>query len=724
MNLYLRGLIRMGAIAGVLGSLPFGAQAGFVSWSGARTPVETSESIRAQRPMVVPAVGERAAFKVAFSDYDTDGSRKDYHAGCQIRKEGPGEILIGNGGAAVTESCAAMVGFDTASALDATTLDRMRVTLRKENSSDQTAFRWFVQVGGSTYVSEVVSANVSIWYATYTLDSDTPVEWFRLDKTKSLGDDAVGASVGKQPLKNLRVEKLMSAGIYVQHTFPAPAIWHGIRIKRFEIGEAIAPSAKRPAKTAAVPVEAAAVSVKTAKYPKQGAESKGPLLRRGVEVEVEIEGLIASHPHRVRTDKIIYTLQSFDGEEHELPRWGQNTTPGINLEEWVGTCAKVKLRIIPEATGIMWRVPITYLVGLEKMDQLEGEKRKKELEAKKIADRARTLNPSPNALPYSGTWGVRMALPSEKNGSKAVENFDVNAFAKQVAQLKTATYVILNVTQPSGPYWFTGPHPELEKILQTRPHWKGPKYPNRGSFPRRDLLGEVLDAVRKTGKKTLVYFACEGFMPEMGEKREPVKTAWFDYIESQGMNHHEAVRKLLLKHYADRYGTKIDGWWFDGAGVIRNEEERSAWKETVYSANPKAIVAFNSMAGPPFRSKAQCDYFGGHPEPRKSNKFYDDVQLPMITAIEAGPWMNCSGEPVDDPKMGALGHMFIGMQDRWTSGKLDFPEERAIDWTTRVVAAGGMFTWSAPRAGSVMAKEQFQLLQKIDKAVGNLRKRQ
>ena len=464
----------------------------------------------------------------------------------------------------------------------------------------------------------------------------------------------------------------------------------------------------------------AGLSVQTEVKAEESSKKK-PLLRRGVEIETVIEGLIASHPHRVRKTKLLYTIKGFDGLEYSLPRWGQNTAKGIKLEEWDGKFAKVKVKVKPEATGLMWRLPILYLVGLEEMDKSEGERKQKEIEAKKLAAKVRTLNPNPNAIPFSGTWGVRMPLPSEKNGAKGLANFDVDAFAKQVAELKTATHVILNITQPSGPYWFTGPHPELEKILNTKKYWAGPKYPNRGSFPTRDLIGEALDAIRATGKKTLVYFACEGFMPEMGEKREGLKDAWFNHIESLGMNHHEAVRKLILKHYADRYGTKVDGWWFDGAGVIRSEEERSAWKETVYAANPKTIVAFNSMAGPPFRSKAQCDYFGGHPEPRKSNKFYDDVQLPMITAIEKSPWMNCSGEPVDDPKMGALGHVFMGMQDRWTSGKLYFPEDKAIDWTKRVVAAGGMYTWAVPCKGSLMAKEQFELLKKIDKAIAEMR---
>jgi hypothetical protein len=94
----------------------------------------------------------------------------------------------------------------------------------------------------------------------------------------------------------------------------------------------------------------------------------------------------------------------------------------------------------------------------------------------------------------------------------------------------------------------------------------------------------------------------------------------------------------------------------------------------------------------------------------------------MIEAIEAGAWMNPEGQPVDTPGMGALGHVFMGMQDRWNFGKCEFPPEQAVEWTERVLAAGGMYTWHAPRKQSTMAREQFKLLIKIDQAVTAMRK--
>jgi hypothetical protein len=442
---------------------------------------------------------------------------------------------------------------------------------------------------------------------------------------------------------------------------------------------------------------------------KKTAPTEPIFLRRGVEVDLVLKGTIKSRKHPKR-DTRIYDLKSFEGQTHGLPRQDQFIAPGINLEDFDETAVKVTVRAKPEATGDLGSTEIVRVLGVEKLDDAEARKLAKQAEAEKV----RAFDPSPNALPYSGAWGVRMPLPSAQWPDR-LEEFDVNAFAKQVSKLKTASYVILNVTHPANPVHYTGPHPELEKILNTSRFLEAP------SFPKRDLLGEALDAVRATGKKTLVYFACEGF--HTGRAKDQLQDVWFNYIESQGMTHYEAVRKLILKHYVEKYGSKIDGWWFDGSGGL-TKSERLLWRETVHTGNPKAIIAYNRMAGPPFRSSAQCDYFGGHPTPRSRHKFWDEINLPMITAIEAGPWMDTDGQPVDNPGNGALSHVFMGLQDRWTIGKCAFPPQQAIEWTTRVLSAGGMYTWAVPCAGSEMASRQFKLLQKIDKAVENLRKQE
>ena len=437
-------------------------------------------------------------------------------------------------------------------------------------------------------------------------------------------------------------------------------------------------------------------------------EKKPTIFQRGVEAEVAFYGRITSRPNPNHKGVFIYDLLRFGQEKPRgLPRSPKLWPAGVALKAFVGVPVKVTVIAKPTVTGpIDRKTPVLRLLSIERLEAEEAEALEKQAEKERLIDRSRTFNPSPNALAYVGAWGVRMPLPSSKWPDR-LKAFDVSVFAKQIAQLKTASYVILNITQPTWSSYYTGPHPELEKVLKTASF-----RPDIGSaFPARDLIGEALDAIRATGKKTLVYFAPGGFARNTPEKE--LTEAWLSYIESRGMTNPEAVRKLILTHYAQQYGAKIDGWWFDGGGGA-TRDERLLWRKTVYDANPKAIIVYNRMSGPPFKSTAQCDYFGGHPTPRKRKKFWDPVNLPMIEAIEASPWMDPDGRPVDKPGMGALGHIFMGLQDRWTIGKCAFPPEQAMEWTNRVLRAGGMYTWAVPCSGSGIADKQFELLRKID----------
>ena len=445
----------------------------------------------------------------------------------------------------------------------------------------------------------------------------------------------------------------------------------------------------------------------------QKQSNKEIFLRRGVEVDLVINGMISSRQHPTRKAMRIYVMNSFDGRKCGIPRNEREIAAGIKLVDFDNKAVNIKIRALPVATGDLRSTAILKLLSIEKITDKEAHHLQKEGEAAKIAEKTRVFNPSPNATPYSGTWGVRMSLPSAKWPDQ-VEKFNVSGFVEQLSQLDSASYVILNVTHPADPIHFTAPHPRLEKLLNTAKYLKTP------FFPTRDLLGEVLDAIRATGKKTLVYFASEGYHTDQAPKE--LQDVWFKHIEAKGMTHYEAVRKLILKYYVDTYGPKIDGWWFDGSGSV-NKTERLLWRKTVLAGNPKAIIAFNRMAGPPFNSTAECDYFGGHPTPRSRNKFWDPVNLPMVTAIEGGPWMNAYGDSVKKAGNGALAHVFIGMQDRWTLGNCKFPSKQAIEWTSRVVSAGGMYTWSVPRNGDKISGKQFNLLLKINAAMKKARQK-
>jgi hypothetical protein len=479
--------------------------------------------------------------------------------------------------------------------------------------------------------------------------------------------------------------------------------------------KAVAASTASPTKTRASAKSTASASSRTvvkakpsdAKRQEVIATAPKPRTQESVDAqgqELVLQGRITGRRH-VTKKRMIYELYyGFEGKKIRTSGAGGKNARNIDYSKHVGKYVTLT------GTGKKTDKDI-FMYKIARVEPLLGAELDAYLNALKSAT-TRVFDDSPNGLPFAGTWGPRLSLPTGKQPD-VVDDFKVSDFTKQFSKLKSAAYVMVNVTQPSGPCYFSAPNPELSKISSTL----------NASMPKRDLLGEVLDAIVKDGKKAIVYFACEGFHKgddTRPQKEKDMRLVWDQYVESMGVSTNELLGKLVVGYYAKRYGSKIHGWWFDGAGVL-DKEDRLLWRKLVREGNPEAIVSFNKMAGPPFRSTPECDIFGGHPTPRLREPFWSMVNLPMVEAIEAGAWMDPEGKPVDEPGMGALGHVFMGMQDRWNSGKCEFPPEQAIEWTQRVLKAGGMYTWHGPRTQSVWAKGQYELLLKIDAAVSKMR---
>ena len=494
-----------------------------------------------------------------------------------------------------------------------------------------------------------------------------------------------------------------------------PSTVEGLQSSQMPESSAVEASTASPTNTRASAESTASASSRTVVKAKpsdakrQKAIATAPKSRTQESVDAQgqefvLQGLITGRSHETKKRMIYELSYGFEGKKVRTSGAGGKNARNIDYSQYVGKYVTLT------GTGQNTDKGLS-LDKIISIEPLLGSELDAYLNALNLAT-TRVFDDSPNGLPFAGTWGARLSLPTGKEPD-VVDDFKVSDFAKQFSKLKSASYVLVNVTQPSGPCYFSAPNPELSKISSTL----------NASMPKRDLLGEVLDAIAKDGKKAFVYYACEGFHKgddTRPQKEKDMRLVWDQYVESMGVSNNELLGKLVVGYYAKRYGSKINGWWFDGAGVL-DKEDRLLWRKLVSEGNPEAIVAFNRMAGPPFCSTPECDVFGGHPTPRAREHFWSMVNLPMIETIEAGAWMDPEGKPVDEPGMGALGHVFMGMQDRWNSGKCEFPPEQAIEWTQRVLKAGGMYTWHGPRSESGWAKDQFELLLKIDAAVTKMR---
>jgi hypothetical protein len=228
----------------------------------------------------------------------------------------------------------------------------------------------------------------------------------------------------------------------------------------------------------------------------------------------------------------------------------------------------------------------------------------------------------------------------------------------------------------------------------------------------------MLDVVQASGKEAIVYCGAMAF----GNGGYPAADAWIAYVKSElgaGADDADGFCEYIVKYYAQKYGDKLDGWWFDGSNQL-NETQKQNVKDAVRSGNPNAVVTFGTHA--------MNDYFGGHATLRTiADHWSYDYNYRMITDIEAGPFtevvdgvFRAHHYPVDDPADSwGLKHNFLAMQPNWTIGNLAFPDWQAVDWCSRSVAAGGFHTWSIPTdyTGSKLLGPQFDLCRKVNAAI-------
>ena len=170
---------------------------------------------------------------------------------------------------------------------------------------------------------------------------------------------------------------------------------------------------------------------------------------------------------------------------------------------------------------------------------------------------------------------------------------------------------------------------------------------------------------------------------------------WKSYVlDKYGANDTATLKRayaeVIVKEYAERYGEKIDGWWFDHASFGNIPLLHDVCKK----ANPNAILTFSKGKLGQVRNSnpGYEDYTFGHPTPVRRCKASNKRNLRMVKDIEASAdgFVYAKGTP-------SLGHVFMPMHERWNGGRsVVWTEEQAVDWMGRVVNAGGAWTWNVP----------------------------
>jgi hypothetical protein len=189
-------------------------------------------------------------------------------------------------------------------------------------------------------------------------------------------------------------------------------------------------------------------------------------------------------------------------------------------------------------------------------------------------------------LGYSIATKPSFPKPSEmtsRQWNQFVDGFDVNGFARQMAEAKVG-WVIFCIDDHYYA-WPCSPNKAFD-------HYTG--YTPGEKCSRRDLISDLADALNARGVKLICYFAgLNGYM------KEPKVTAGLldDGNNQTAPSAQSRARRLaILKEYADRFGDRIAGWWFDGVELNSYRDTPGDWStigSIVRSANPKSVIAFS-----------------------------------------------------------------------------------------------------------------------------------
>lgn len=196
-----------------------------------------------------------------------------------------------------------------------------------------------------------------------------------------------------------------------------------------------------------------------------------------------------------------------------------------------------------------------------------------------------SLAPAPTgrAAWMAGKWGMMVHWiapgPGSEKGKKivdlnqAVDQFDVPGFIQQFVQTG-ADYLIFTVGQNTTCY--ASPNPVLDKYL-------GP-----GHAPKRDLVLEIAMALKKINKRFIAYLPAE-------IEGDPTM---YEAFKWNPKDQHEFEKRYteFIRAYSLKWGSYVDGWWYDGCYTYRDyyvPRNWQLWCDVSRAGNKQAAVAFN-----------------------------------------------------------------------------------------------------------------------------------
>lgn len=268
-----------------------------------------------------------------------------------------------------------------------------------------------------------------------------------------------------------------------------------------------------------------------------------------------------------------------------------------------------------------------------------------------------------------------------------IDHFDVDRLAGQIESVG-AKYMFFTIGQNSG--FYASPSAAYDRIVGISPT----------HCARRDLIADLAEAAHRHNLKFIAYLPSGA---PGGDRVAREKLQW-----QTGPNPNREFQQHweeIIREWSTRWGTKVDGWWFDGCywpnTMYRAKEAPNfeSFANAARAGNPNACVAFNP--GVVYRTISITpyeDYTAG------------EIDKPELWT----PKRNTDGK-IDGAQLQILSYL----GSRWGTGDAPrFTNEEAIAFTKKVIEVQGAMTWDVPiQSNGTIADAFLEQLRAVGKAI-------
>lgn len=260
--------------------------------------------------------------------------------------------------------------------------------------------------------------------------------------------------------------------------------------------------------------------------------------------------------------------------------------------------------------------------------------------------------------------------------NEAVDSFDVNALAENLAAMHAGYYVI-TLGQNSG--YYCSPNAVYDGITGIDP----------SKCSRRDLVADLHAALKPKGIRLMVY------LPSGAPDRDPVAMHALEWAPGKypiwshpdggpdggdaRFANFQKKWESVIREWSTRWGERVSGWWFDGCyyphGMYFHPDPPNfaSFAAAARAGNPNSIVAFNPGVFVPVRSLTP----------------YEDYTAGEINEPDK---VVCTGRRLGSAQF----HILSYLGPSWAQSPPRFTNEQVIALTRNVTDKGGVVTWDVP----------------------------